>query len=274
MRTECDSGDHRPRKRFGQHFLHDRTTIEAIIATIAARPDDHLVEIGPGEGVLTRFLIASGARLDAVELDRDLVKRLSARLGDAPNFALHQGDALAFDFAQLGASDRSLRMVGNLPYNISTPLLVRLLFDYGAVIRDMVFMLQREVVDRLAAMPRDRDYGRLSVMAQALCTVEPQFIVPPDAFRPPPKVMSAVVRLTPRETPFPSALRIRLEDLVKTAFAQRRKTLRHTLGKAVEAEILAECGIGLQQRAEEIPVATYVRLAELITRTASGMESH
>lgn len=266
MRPETQSSGHRPRKRFGQHFLRDRAVIDAIVAIIAPQPGDHLVEIGPGEGVLTRPLLASRARVDAVELDRDLVRQLAVRFGETAAFRLHAGDALAFDFAELAAPGETLRIVGNLPYNISTPLLLRLMFHYGPWLRDMVFMLQQEVVDRLAAAPGNGDYGRLSVITQALCSVEPVLVVPPTAFEPPPKVMSAVVRLTPLPAALPTKLRESLERLVKLAFAQRRKTLRHTLGKALDAELLASSGIGLQQRAEEIPVASYVRLAQLSCR--------
>jgi 16S rRNA (adenine1518-N6/adenine1519-N6)-dimethyltransferase len=254
---------HRPRKRFGQHFLRDRTIIEAIVALIGPRPSDHLLEIGPGEGVLTAPLLASGAKIDAVELDRDLVRHLQKRFGETPGFQLHSGDILDFDLAPLTGPGEALRVVGNLPYNISTPLLLRLLFDFSPLIRDMLFMLQQEVVARLAANPGSKDYGRLSVMAQALATVESLLVVPPEAFAPPPQVVSAVVRLVPHANPLSREVRLKLESIVKLAFSLRRKTLRHTLGKALDPDVMVHCGVGLQQRAEEVPVEAFVRMAEL-----------
>ena len=185
---------HAPRKRFGQNFLRDEGVIEAIARAIAADKAQHLIEIGPGEGAITQSLIASGCRFDAIELDRDLRTRLLASFSTYDNFTLHSADALKFDFASLQQGGQALRVIGNLPYNISTPLLFKLL-DYGALIADMHFMLQLEVVQRLAADPGNKSWGRLGVMAQFQCEVEQLFEVPPEAFFPPPKVQSAIVRI-------------------------------------------------------------------------------
>ena len=187
---------HTPRKRFGQNFLRDDSVIESIVRTIAPVQGDHIVEIGPGEGALTQALISSGCQLDAIELDLDLRTRLLASFSTYPDFTLHSADALKFDFAWLVNDRQPLRVVGNLPYNISTPLIFRLL-DQAMIIADMHFMLQLEVVDRLTAKPSTKDWGRLGVMAQFQCGIEKLFEVPPDAFYPPPKVQSAVVRLVP-----------------------------------------------------------------------------
>ena len=178
---------HTPRKRFGQNFLRDESVIEAIARAVAPRAEDHLVEIGPGEGALTQALVESGCKLDAIELDRDLRTRLLAAFSTYPGFTLHSADALKFDFAALADQKRTLRIVGNLPYNISTPLIFHLL-DQAELVADMHFMLQLEVVERLAATPGSKDWGRLSVMTQFQCEVEHLFDVPPEAFYPPPKV--------------------------------------------------------------------------------------
>ena len=191
---------HTPRKRFGQNFLRDQAVIEAIARAIAPDKSHHLVEIGPGEGAMTQSLIASGSRFDAIELDRDLRTRLLASFSTYDTFTLHSADALQFDFESLQQDGQALRVIGNLPYNISTPLLFKLL-DYGSLIADMHFMLQLEVVERLAAKPGNKNWGRLGVMAQFQCEVEQLFEVPPEAFFPPPKVQSAIVRLIPKQTP-------------------------------------------------------------------------
>src|SRR5690606_16243068 len=187
----------RARRRFGQHFLTDATVVARILACLDPRPGERLVEIGPGGGVLTAELLASGARVDAVEIDRDLVASLNERFAAEPRFRLHAGDALAFDFGALLGRGERCRIVGNLPYNISTPLLFRLIELRGAI-RQMLFMLQKEVVDRLAAEPGTAAYGRLSVMMQAAAVVTPLFEVGPECFSPPPRVRSAVVRIEPR----------------------------------------------------------------------------
>ena len=203
---------HTPCKRFGQNFLRDESVIVAIARAVAPAAVDHLVEIVPGEGALTQALIGSGCRLDAIELDRDLRTRLLAAFSTHSGFSLHSADALAFDFASLITEAELLRIVGNLPYNISTPLIFRLL-GHAELIADMHFMLQLEVVERLAASPGSKDWGRLGVMAQFQCQVEHLFNVPPEAFYPPPKVQSAVVRLTPR-TQLPTVGREALAKVV------------------------------------------------------------
>src|SRR3990167_7500188 len=190
---------YRPRKRFGQHFLHDRGVISRIVAALAPQAGDHVVEIGPGTGALTRELLARMTHLDAVELDRDLLARLEAEF-PRDRLILHNADALKFDFCKIASGGGKLRVIGNLPYNISTPLLFHLL-DQAGCIEDMLFMLQKEVVDRMCAAPGGKDYGRLSVMIQYRCRVEKLFDVAPGAFTPPPKVDSAVVRLLPLATP-------------------------------------------------------------------------
>ncbi len=257
---------HRPRKRFGQNFLHDRGVIDRILQAARPRPEDRFVEIGPGLGALTRPLLERVGRLDLVELDRDLVRHLRETLGADPRVTLHPADALTFDFAALAAPGQRLRVIGNLPYNISTPLIFHLL-DQREAIEDMLFMLQKEVVDRLAAAPGGKTYGRLSVMVQAACRVEPLFRVPPGAFRPPPKVESRIVRLVPHPTPpFEVGDPALFARLVAAAFAQRRKTLRNTLkGLADEAD-LAACGIPPTARAETLPPERYGAL----TRHLSG----
>ncbi|WP_455385049.1 16S rRNA (adenine(1518)-N(6)/adenine(1519)-N(6))-dimethyltransferase RsmA [Acidihalobacter prosperus] len=251
--------NHVPRKRFGQHFLHDPNVIERIAAAIAPQPDDTLVEIGPGEGALTAALLARIPRMHAVELDRDLVPRLRARFGDA--LEVHQADALRFDFAAL-APPEGLRVAGNLPYNISTPLIFHLL-DNAAQIRDMTFLLQLEVVERLAAEPGGKQYGRLSVMVQYRCRAESLFRVGPGAFTPPPKVDSAVVRLQPHAVlPHPAKDEALFARIVAQAFAQRRKTLGRALRGMLDASRIAAAGIDPVRRAETLSVAEFVALAD------------
>ena len=251
---------HTPRKRFGQNFLRDESVIEAIARSVAPIDSDHLVEIGPGEGALTQALIGSGCRLDAVELDRDLRTRLLAAFSTYPGFTLHSADALNFDFAALASGDTSLRVVGNLPYNISTPLIFKLL-EQGEVIADMHFMLQLEVVERLAASPGSKDWGRLGVMAQFQCEVEQLFEVPPEAFYPPPKVQSAVVRLTPHsEPPFPDVDRASLSAIVTQAFSQRRKTLRNNFKGTLEDSDFEALKIDPSARAETLSIGDFVAI--------------
>jgi dimethyladenosine transferase len=234
---------HTPRKRFGQNFLRDESVIEAIAGAVAPQAEDHLVEIGPGEGALTQALIGSGCQLDAVELDRNLRARLLAAFSTYPRFTLHSADALKFDFAALSIDGKPLRVVGNLPYNISTPLIFKLL-DCAHIVSDMHFMLQLEVVERLAASPGSKDWGRLGVMAQFQCEVEHLFDVPPEAFYPPPKVQSAIVRLTPHKTPpYPDVDRDALASVVTQAFAQRRKTLRNNFKGTFTDERLRQWGL-------------------------------
>jgi 16S rRNA (adenine1518-N6/adenine1519-N6)-dimethyltransferase len=223
------------------------------------------VEIGPGLGALTEALLPSGCRLDAIELDRDLTTPLLAAFSIYPQFRLHSADALVFDYATLRQSDEALRIVGNLPYNISTPLIFHLL-DFAGLIRDMHFMLQLEVVERLTASPGSKHWGRLGIMAQYRCDAELLFEVPPEAFDPPPKVQSAIVRLTPhREQQFPDCDEAKLARVVQAAFSQRRKTLRNNLKPLIDAEAIAELGIDPSCRAETLELADFVRLAALLS---------
>ncbi len=256
--------DHRPRKRFGQNFLQDPNVVAKIVHAIAPASDDRLVEIGPGLGALTEALLPRVEAMDAVELDRDLIPRLARRCGALGKLQIHSADALKFDFASLAADGRPLRIIGNLPYNISTPLMFHLLKS-REVIRDMHFMLQKEVVDRLAATPGGKDYGRLSVMMQYHCAVDSLFEVPPGAFNPPPKVMSAVVRLRPWDEP-PVAVSgaASLEKLVTQAFSQRRKTLRNTLKGLLSAEQIAARDIDPARRAETLSLTEFAALSRAV----------
>lgn len=258
---------HRPRKRFGQNFLVDTDVIYNILAAINVKPDDHVVEIGPGLGALTDALIKTGRHLSVVEIDNDLAERLNQRYGGEKRFSLHRGDALKTDFAKI-ASGQAMRIVGNLPYNISTPLLFHLL-RYRTSISDMYFMLQKEVVDRLAASPGNKNYGRLSVMMQYHCQIQALFTVLPGAFNPAPKVTSAVVQLVPYATPPHRAIDMDLfERLVKTCFQQRRKTLRNSLKVFTDSIIeLPDSEIDLGARPETLSVAEFVSLANLLSRT-------
>lgn len=256
---------HRPRKRFGQHFLVDAQIIERLVRAIAPRPGERLLEIGPGEGVLTRPLLASGAQVIAVELDRDLAATLADRLGQPSGLEVIQEDILKADIALL-AGGQALRVVGNLPYNISTAILFHL-FDHLPMISDMHFMLQKEVVDRLVAGPGGRDYGRLSVMAGFFCRIDWLFDVPAEAFRPPPKVVSAIVRLRPKSLSTEDLqLLPRLDAVVRQAFGQRRKTLRNSLRPLLgEAEIVAaEVDPGM--RPEQLSLDAFLRLAWATSR--------
>jgi 16S rRNA (adenine1518-N6/adenine1519-N6)-dimethyltransferase len=254
---------HVARKRFGQHFLADAAILDAIVEAVDPRPGDALVEIGPGLGALTGPLLARAGRLVAIELDRDLAARLRGR----PGLDLIEGDALAVDYAGLAQRlGDSLRIVGNLPYNISTPILFRLL-DAAERVRDQHAMLQREVVERMVAAPASKAYGRLSVMLQWRYEMELLLQVPPAAFDPPPRVDSAVVRMRPRPG-IDGSLRATLEALVASAFSQRRKLLRHTLGRWLEAR-RAHVAFDLQRRAEEVPVPQYVALAAALGAAGS-----
>ncbi|HGM5580039.1 TPA: 16S rRNA (adenine(1518)-N(6)/adenine(1519)-N(6))-dimethyltransferase RsmA [Pseudomonas putida] len=253
---------HRARKRFGQNFLHDAGIIDRILRAINAKAGEHLLEIGPGQGALTEGLLGSGAQLDVVELDKDLVPILQHKFANRDNFRLHQGDALKFDFNTLGVPPRSLKVVGNLPYNISTPLIFHLLAHAG-LIRDMHFMLQKEVVERMAAGPGGGDWGRLSIMVQYHCRVEHLFNVGPGAFNPPPKVDSAIVRLVPHEVlPHPAKDPALLERVVREAFNQRRKTLRNTLKGLLDSQAIEAAGVDGSLRPEQLDLAAFVRLAD------------
>ena len=248
---------HIPRKRFGQHFLSDKGIIDDIVQAIAPLPGQPMVEIGPGLAALTQPLVERLGRLTVIELDRDLAVRLRLH----GQLDVIESDVLKVDFTQvaqaLGAP--KIRVVGNLPYNISTPILFHLL-EHVAVIEDQHFMLQKEVIDRMVASPATSDYGRLSVMLQWRYAMENVLFVPPESFDPPPRVDSAVVRMVPRAAPASLSVPV-LEELVQVAFSQRRKLLRHTLGRWLEARQFAG-SFNTQRRAEEVPVAEYVALAQ------------
>lgn len=260
------STTHRPRKRFGQNFLVDQNIIDRIVATISPAKSDRLVEIGPGRGALTGPLLAACPDLMVIEVDRDLCELLQTRFGAETGFRLYQADALKFDFYRFGSRTASLRVVGNLPYNISTPLLFHLL-AHGQVIKDMHFMLQKEVVDRLAAQPGTKAYGRLGIMAQYHCEVTPLLNVPPSAFRPQPAVQSAIVRLLPHTHPPALATDpVFFAGMVKACFQQRRKTLRNTLKNLVSHVQLEQAGVDLQQRPEDLSVTELVTLSNQLCR--------
>lgn len=261
--VDGDGMRHQPRKRFGQNFLRDEGVIDDIEREIAPTDSDHVVEIGPGEGALTQALISSGCRLDAIELDRNLITPLLATFSIHPRFTLHSADALSFDFGALASACHTLRIVGNLPYNISTPLIIRLLKE-RALIKDMHFMLQLEVVERLAAKPGGKSWGRLGVLAQLHCQVEKLFEVPPQAFYPPPKVQSAVVRMTPwPEPPHPGLDENALARIVTRAFAQRRKTLRNNFKGMLSDTDFEALGIRPDARAETLKIEDFVAITEL-----------
>lgn len=254
---------HLARKRFGQHFLTDRSVTDAIIDVINPQPGEALVEVGPGLGALTNPLVARCEKLTVIELDRDLAQLLRKR----PELEVIESDVLKVDFAALSQTlGRRLRVVGNLPYNISTPILFHLL-DSVAHIVDQHFMLQKEVVDRMAAAPGKKDYGRLSVMLQWRYDIESVIDVPPEAFDPPPRVNSAVVRMQPLAA-VAKIDPVMLGELVKVAFSQRRKLLRHTLGRWLEERQFAG-SFDVQRRAEEVPVTEYLSLASAVNRTAA-----
>ncbi|HET8707759.1 MAG TPA: 16S rRNA (adenine(1518)-N(6)/adenine(1519)-N(6))-dimethyltransferase RsmA [Pseudomonadales bacterium] len=262
---------HTARKRFGQNFLHDPYVIDKIINAIYPRPGQAIVEIGPGLGALTAHLLEEAEALDVVELDRDLIPRLNETLGHLGSLTIHAADALKFDFAALARQrGKKLRIVGNLPYNISTPLLFHLL-ENTDVIEDMHFMLQHEVVERMAAVAGEDAYGRLSIAVQYHCQVEYLFKVGPGAFQPAPKVDSAVVRLVPHQTkPFEVQQPDLLEKIVTSAFNQRRKTLRNALKHWMSAEELDALGIDAGLRPEVISLEQYCRITHYVSQRQPG----
>jgi 16S rRNA (adenine1518-N6/adenine1519-N6)-dimethyltransferase len=251
---------HIPRKRFGQNFLTDQAVLHDIIRAINPQADDVMVEIGPGLAAMTRLLLESLQQLHVVELDRDLVARLKQNF-DPKRLLVHAGDALQFDFASLAAAGSKLRVVGNLPYNISSPLLFHLA-QIAPKVQDQHFMLQKEVVERMVAEPGSKTYGRLSVMLQWRYHMELLFVVPPTAFDPPPKVDSAIVRMIPLAQPI-SCDAARLEQVVAKAFSQRRKVIRNCVAGMFTENDLIAAGIDPQARPEAVPVDQFVRLANL-----------
>ena len=254
---------HHARKRFGQHFLTDGAVIDQIVQAIAPLPGDAMVEIGPGLAAMTQPLVERLGHLNVIELDRDLALRLRQH----PQLSVTEADVLNVDFTALATSlqTQQLRVVGNLPYNISTPILFHLL-DHVAVVKDQHFMLQKEVVERMVAAPSTTNYGRLSVMLQWRYDMEMVLLVGPQAFDPPPRVDSAVVRMTPWPQPADVQLKL-LSELVQVAFSQRRKLLRHTLGQWLEARAFSGV-FDVKRRAEEVAVAEYVALAQALTTKA------
>ncbi len=253
---------HRPRKRFGQNFLHDPGVISRIIGAIAPMTGDHVVEIGPGLGALTHHLLTRLHSLDVVELDRDLIPRLQEECADLGDLRIHSADALRFDFRSLGTD---LRIVGNLPYNISTPLLFHL-FEQLSHVRDMFFMLQKEVVDRMVAAPDTDDYGRLSVMVQYHCAASRLFSIGPGAFRPAPKVDSAVVRLVPyRQPPVTVQDYAAFSKVVQQAFSHRRKTLRNSLKGLLDDTEIAAAHVDSAARPEQLGIVEFARLSDQVT---------
>jgi 16S rRNA (adenine1518-N6/adenine1519-N6)-dimethyltransferase len=250
---------HIPRKRFGQNFLTDQGVLHDIIRAIDPRPDDTMVEIGPGLAAMTRLLLDSLRQLHVVELDRDLVARLKKSF-DPQRLIVHEGDALQFDFSSLPvATEQKLRVVGNLPYNISSPLLFHLA-DIAPQVQDQHFMLQKEVVERMVAEPGGKSFGRLSVMLQWRYYMELLFVVPPSAFDPPPAVDSAIVRMIPLPRPLPCDA-TRLEQVVTKAFSQRRKVIRNCLAGMFSEQDLIDAGVDPQARPEAVPVEQFVALA-------------
>ena len=257
---------HIPRKRFGQHFLSDHAIIDAIVRAIAPVPGQAVVEIGPGLAALTQPLVERLGQLTVIELDRDL----AARLRSHGQLKVVESDVLKVDFAQLGQAlgATKLRVVGNLPYNISTPILFHLL-QYVDGVQDQHFMLQKEVIDRMVAQPATADYGRLSVVLQWRYAMENVLFVPPQSFDPPPRVDSAVVRMVPLAQPAPVDAAL-LQTVVQVAFSQRRKLLRHSLGRWLQEHSYSG-SFDLQRRAEEVPVADYVALVQQLTLQTANM---
>jgi len=256
---------HHPRKRFGQHFLHDQSVIAKIITAIAPQTGQHIVEIGPGLGAITLPLLERCQKLRVVEIDRDAASELSRRAGTSSGLEIIVADALRTDFCALADSGQ-IRVVGNLPYNISTPLLFHLL-DQLQCIADMHFMLQKEVVARMAACPGGKQYGRLTVMLALRCRVEPLFDIGSGAFRPPPRVASSFVRLVPDDRHWRSVQDVTiLTDLVRQAFSMRRKTLRRSLGSLLGSDDFQLAGVDAGDRPERLTAADFVRLANAVTK--------
>lgn len=254
--------EHRARKRFGQNFLHDQAVIERIVRTINPKPGEHLVEIGPGLGALTLPLLKAAGSMTAIELDRDLIPKIEASAEGVGELTVRSADVMTVDFQALSEElGGPLRVIGNLPYNISTPLLFHL-FQFKAVISDMHFMLQKEVVERMASDAGGDHYGRLSVTTQYHCRVAQRFIVPPGSFKPAPKVDSAIVSLYPHaEAPFDCGSEKSLATVISAAFAQRRKTLRNSLRELLDEEAIKACGLDPTIRPERITLESFAALS-------------
>lgn len=272
---------HTPRKRFGQNFLTDHHVIRQIVDSLGLNPNSHapIVEIGPGQGALTKYILAQVPRLTVVEIDRDLVEKLRKHYGEYyEGLSIICEDALNFDFRTLYDTthpELKLKVIGNLPYNISTPLLFHL-FEYNDCIEDMHFMLQKEVVDRMVASPNSKEYGRLSIMTQYFCEVEPLFSVPPTAFYPAPKVESAVIRLRPHKAPraltqSPTFYRC-FDTVVKTAFSKRRKTLWNALRDLVDQDMFTTLNLEPTLRAENLSVEDYIRIGDYLNQKTGYIE--
>lgn len=264
---------HRARKRFSQNFLHDAHYVARIVAAIAPKHGEHLVEIGPGLGALTEKLVAGAGHVSCVEIDRDLAARLRARF-TSQQLTVIEGDALALDwFALARAEGGALRIVGNLPYHISTPLLFALM-PVASLVVDQHFMLQREVIERMVASPGSRDYGRLSVTLQLRYRMAKLFDVPPGAFAPPPQVVSSIVRMRPRpDSELPEVEFGSIERVVAAAFGQRRKTLRNALAPLLDEAGIRAAGVDPKARAEVLPVASFVALAERVSPQTDALDS-
>jgi len=255
---------HSPRKRFGQNFLHDHNIIQNILSSIQASANEHWVEIGPGQGALTEPLLKKDIQLDVVELDRDLVVLLKRKFENNTSLRIYSADALNFDFSSLAEDNEKLRILGNLPYNISTPLMFHLL-SYASLIKDMHFMLHKEVVDRICADPGSKKYGKLSVMMQYYCDTELLFDVPPESFDPVPQVMSAIVRLVPHpKAPVQVNNLATFNRLVTQSFSQRRKTLRNSLKKLISEDEFKTLNIDSSKRAEMLSLSDFARLSNLL----------
>ena len=252
------------RKRFGQHFLRDNRVIENIISSINLKEKDHVIEIGPGLGALTQKLLQTNCQVDAIEIDRDLTEKLNEKFSSCRNFKLYLADALSFEYEENKIEEKKMRMVGNLPYNISTQLIFKL-FNLIDSVEDMHFMLQREVAQRLSACPGDKAWGRLAILAQYHCEVTHLFNVPPNAFKPIPKVGSAVVRLKPlQQKPFQHVDSLALSNATRLAFSQRRKTLRNNLKSVMDVDRLKDIEINPEARAETLTLRQFVSLAKFI----------
>ncbi len=250
-----------PKKNLGQHFLVDQNIIDKIVLAVKPMPGDFLVEIGPGQGAITFPLLKKHGALTVIEFDRDLITPLMESAEGIGDLTIIHKDVLKVDFSKLAADRPAIRLVGNLPYNISTPILFHVL-EHAPAVRDMHFMLQKEVIDRMAAEPGSKVYGRLSVMLQARCEVTPLFMVPPSAFKPPPKVDSAVVRLQPLpEDKIHIQDALLFENLVRDAFGQRRKTIRNAMQALCSSEDIEAAGLRPDARAEQVPVTGFIELA-------------